>query len=192
MPQATRTLPSAEYLHQCFAYDGKTGRLFWKRRPHEHFASTRSFKITTKRYAEQVAGSLHSNGYIVVHLDGKEVFAARIIYKMHYLSDPVFVDHIDRDKQNDRLANLRNATNAENSRNSIQKPGETGYPGVKRQGRKFQSRIKINDIYIHLGTFITAEEAYAAYQIAANRLFKSFSAFHVDQLNTEDPPVTQA
>ena len=191
MPQATRTLPSVEYLHQCFDYDPVTGLLQWKQRPEKHFQNVRSFKTTTKRYAGQIAGSLSVYGYVLIHLDGKEVHASRIIYKMHHLVDPGIIDHKDRDRTNNKLANLRNVTNIQNARNRSETRETRCLPGVKTVGRKFQARIGTERRYIHLGTFNTAEQAHTAYRNASIRLFGEFSPFYVHE-STEPPPVTQA
>jgi hypothetical protein len=66
----------------------------------------------------------------------------------------------------------------ENKRNSkIQKNKKVGFKGVSfsRSGKKFQASICINNRIIYLGTFITAEEAHAAYCTAATRYFGEFA-----------------
>lgn len=44
MPDKRNTLPSVEYLLQCFVYDPDTGVLVWKDRPQGHFRDMRTWK----------------------------------------------------------------------------------------------------------------------------------------------------
>ena len=70
----------------------------------------------------------------------------------------IFVDHINRNKTDNRLENLRLLSNQKNQFNSNAK----GYYLIKSSG-KFQSQIYINGKHICLGTFETKEEAQQAY-----------------------------
>jgi hypothetical protein len=179
MPKAPNKLPPAEYLHQCFEYDGGSGKLRWRHRPQEHFPDLRSFMTwNATRAGKLVVEWQKEKGHLTIGFNRKHWAVGRVIYKMHHLVDPDFIDHIDRNPQNNRLENLRNATLAENNRNKIKAVGASGLTGAVRHGRRFRAMVWIGDgKVVRLGQFDTAEEAHAAYREAANRIFGEFSPF---------------
>ena len=79
------------------------------------------------------------------------------------------IDHIDRDKQNNKLSNLRLATASENRCNQIPtRLPKSGYRGVYPNYNRFQAMIRDQTgKRTHLGSFKTAREAAAAYNAAA-------------------------
>jgi hypothetical protein len=82
------------------------------------------------------------------------------------------VDHIDRDKTNNYLLNLRFCTRAENCRNqAMQKTNKSGYKGVYQEpSNRWRAQITINNRKKHLGIFTKKEEAYEAYKKASKEL----------------------
>jgi hypothetical protein len=95
------------------------------------------------------------------------------------ISSDKVLDHIDGDRSNNRIENLREATVSENGRNA------SGWrnrlhklpKGVIRDKKKFNARIKIHYKSIHLGNFSTPEEASQAYQDAAKKIHGEFAKF---------------
>lgn len=184
MPKATNTLPSADYLHQCFEYDATNGVLRWRGRPRGHFRSLQTFGMWNTRFAGHIAGRPTPKGYLQTCLDGRRWYVARIIYKMHHGIDPEWIDHKDRNRSNNMLSNLRSANMRENNRNMVKRAGKTGHIGIRflkrTSGEKpFKAVIRDeNGKKRSLGSFNTAEEAHAAYQQAANNIFGEFSPFN--------------
>ena len=91
-----------------------------------------------------------------------------------------FIDHINRDRTDNRWSNLREATYAENNRNtSIRSDNTSGYKGVSwhKFKSKWRAEIKVDSISKHLGYFSTKEEAYAAYIQAAKLYHGEFASF---------------
>lgn len=86
------------------------------------------------------------------------------------------VDHINHDKADNRIANLRELNRSLNQQNQIRahKDNKTGYLGVYRNkiGRTqpYVASIFVEGKAVHLGAFDTAEEAHAAYVKAKRRL----------------------
>jgi len=75
------------------------------------------------------------------------------------------VDHINRDRLDNRRSNLRLCTHAENLRNGkVPKSNSCGIKGVSRNGSGYSAKIHLNRKVIHLGTFKTKEEAAKAYR----------------------------
>lgn len=116
----------------------------------------------------------HADGYGVVKIDGKNYLTHRVIWLWHYGSWPTGeTDHIDQNKMNNCINNLRDVSQSENSHNrNIQKNNLSGLPGVSwnNYANKYHARIQINNKNTHLGYFTNAEEAFLAYQLAKIKL----------------------
>lgn len=129
--------------------------------------------------AGKVVGSLRRDGYLTVGLMGKNVVVHRIIWAMHYGEWPSqMLDHIDGDKKNNAIANLREATRSTNAANS--KPRTSFYSSLKgvtwnRRVGWWQAQIKKDGKSYYLGLFASEREAHAAYQKKAVELFGSFA-----------------
>ena len=90
------------------------------------------------------------------------------------------VDHINGDRLDNRVANLRLCTHAENARNRWGRKGrESRYVGIclYRQGA-WRARIYINGKTMHLGVYPTEEEAARAYDVAARKLHGEFATLN--------------
>ena len=120
-----------------------------------------------------------TNGYERVYLNGKHLKIHRIT-AIAFIENPLnkeCVDHIDGNRANNNVSNLRWATKQENSRNSnIYKNNTTGIKGVcKMSENKYYATITINNKQLYLGTFKTLEEAKEARQKKANEIFGEFT-----------------
>lgn len=90
------------------------------------------------------------------------------------------VDHVDRNKLNNRMNNLREATNAQNSYNRTNGRNSTGFKGVsfhKRQG-KYTARIMKDGISVSLGAFDDPQHAAHAYNKAAIQMHGEFACLN--------------
>lgn len=91
---------------------------------------------------------------------------------------PTRLDHINRNRADNRLANLRPATQSENMANiGVPKHNTSGLKGASwdRQMRKWQAKIEVAGKQIHLGRFESREAAHKAYMAAARRQFGEFA-----------------
>jgi hypothetical protein len=117
-------------------------------------------------------GSVTNNGYIEIQLDGKRYLAHRLAaLAMKGAMPEQVVDHINRNKQDNRWVNLRCVSQVENGHNQYRKPtnNSTGCVGVHRWGGKFRAKINIGKKQIHLGTFENLHNAAESYaQAKAN------------------------
>lgn len=92
------------------------------------------------------AGSLEPNGYWRTSLNGIRYGVHRIVWELHYgkIPDNLFVDHIDGNRSNNDLSNLRLATHRQNNTNmKIGKNNTTGVRGVKFRDYKNKSSAYI-------------------------------------------------
>lgn len=110
------------------------------------------------------------HGYGVVRVDGKNHKAHRLVWLLTYGEWPEHeIDHLDRNRMNNRISNLRAVTTAENGHNRrMSNNNSSGYPGVSfnKQHKKYVTYIGVNDNITYLGLYNTAEEAFLAYQLA--------------------------
>jgi hypothetical protein len=116
-----------------------------------------------------IVGSLDSKGYLRVSIKGIAYLVHRIIYLMNHRQLPVFIDHIDRNKTNNKLSNLREITVAQNTQNRKKPRNNTsGVKGVNflKSINKWQARIMKDGKRISLGNYIRLEDAESAYNKA--------------------------
>jgi len=102
--EAILDLPPLEVLNDRFRYDPETGIL------------------SRTRWGWGPCGYLTSNGYLRVKVNDTHYRVHRIAWKMYYGEDPLEgldIDHINRDKKDNRISNLRLATRRENCNNTI-------------------------------------------------------------------------
>lgn len=118
------------------------------------------------------------NGYCQVIFHRKKYLKHRVIFFLCHGYLPKFIDHINRDKTDNRIENLRGASSTENRGNTLKlKNNTSGFKGVTRgtKNGKWRAAIVFNKKYFHIGTFSTKEEAAAAYDQKAKELYGSFA-----------------
>jgi len=86
------------------------------------------------------AGTIRSDGYVRVRIDGKPRFAHRIIYFMATGEEPSYIDHVNGKKDDNRITNLRAASNSENMCNHQKRKPQ----GVYLRGSKWHGRVMKN------------------------------------------------
>ena len=149
--------------YDTITYDKQTGYFTWsKSRP----GCTQGAR----------AGSVSRYGYLVIKVSRKQVRAHRLAW---FLSFGVWpdgeVDHINGDRIDNRLCNLRvvdRSTNSQNQRNAQRDNLSSGLLGVtwNKQHKRWQSKIMVNRVFHHVGLFATPEEAHTAYLVKKRQL----------------------
>lgn len=167
------SLPTVEYLRECFDYCHETGVLIWKERPREHFATGSGQKnFNSQRTGRRIEGK-QALGYISLKLTNRMFLAHRVIWAIYYGSWPTGqIDHINMDKSDNRIVNLKAATHAENRRRTSTPSNNcSGAIGVSwyKQHNKWRAYINVNGRRISLGCFIQKEDAIAARRAAEVR-----------------------
>jgi hypothetical protein len=159
MSDADFTLLTHERLKELLSYDIDSGTFTWKK------------SIAPNIKIGSVAGSIDAHGYTVIGVDKKHYKAHRLAWLFVTGEFPKkFIDHINGNRADNRIKNLREATKSENAQNQRSPIGKTasGALGVTKHKEKFRARIQIDGHLKHLGLFDTVSDAYAAY-IAAKR-----------------------
>lgn len=124
-----------------------------------------------------MAGNKTGPGYWQVCYNKKFYKLHRVIWEM--FNPPIEalleIDHIDRDKDNNKLENLRLASRTLNSHNrGVQSNSKTGVKGVSHDPytNKFRAFIKDNGVTVNLGSFDTIEQASSVYQTRLSAVTK--------------------
>ena len=142
------------------------GDLYWNEKP----ATSQESKRWNTRHANSKAGALDSYGYRqikVTHGGVSRLYLAhRLVWLMFYGYWPTKeIDHIDGNRTNNRIENLREATRTENNKNaSVRKDSPFGIRGVQRDctGKKYLATVNIDKKIVRLGIFVDFFEACCA------------------------------
>jgi hypothetical protein len=160
---------TAEQLRDALDYDPETGVFMWKDRPLSHFASPQAHASYTSRCAGKVAGADTGDGYLRVNVYRKKYLCHRLAWFYVYGKWPKqHIDHVNGDRLDNRIANLRDVSNTDNHRNvRMVKTNTSGVLGVRFDARHNRWAASISaHAKIHLGSFKTKEEAIAARKAA--------------------------
>lgn len=169
---AVKALPSPEVLRQLLRYEPETGKLFWKERSALFFkctkgrAASHAAALWNSRYAGTEA-LCHKNieGYKVGAILGRTCQSHRVIWCLEHGEVPTQIDHINGNRSDNRISNLRNVSAAENSRNMMRTTkNNSGIVGVKWCKRSFIwiAEIKTFGKTTQLGRFELFWDAVAA------------------------------
>lgn len=151
----------AETVKQWLLYDPQSGLFTWRQRRRHHPVGS-------------AAGAVCKRGYVVIGLLGKTRKAHRLAWAYVYGEMPAgLIDHIDGNKSNNRIDNLRVVTNTVNMQNlrAAPKGSASGKLGVHvGRSSKWRARIIVDGARVNLGSYETPEEAHQAYIAAKRRL----------------------
>jgi hypothetical protein len=134
-------------------YNPETGIFTWK--------ITRGNKVK----AGGVAGYSHPSGYTYIGILNKTYSSHRIAWLLYYEQHPLLqIDHIDRNRGNNAISNLREVgISTNNSNKEIKNDNLSGYTGVYKSKYGYSACIHRNNNRVHLGYFKTAKEASEKY-----------------------------
>lgn len=160
---------TAERLRQLLSYNQDNGLFTWLKRDEHEFISTRSYKSWTARYAGKSAGhKRRDTGYVIVVINGTQHKGHRLAWLYVYGRWPEHgIDHINGDRSDNRIQNLRDVpprTNSENQR-SAKSGNKAGMLGVSwhEKNKKWQAEICIDGKKHYIGTFKKQEDAHKEY-----------------------------
>lgn len=155
-----KSMPTIEKLRSFISYDSATGEM-------TNLIGRGGVKAGKK------VGGLNLDGYVQLMVCGYMFLGHRLAWMLHYGEAPKYtIDHIDGNKSNNRIENLRDVpyqVNNQNIRRAF-KSCKSGVLGASPSLGRFRACIKVNGKFKHLGRFDTAEEANRAY-VAAKRAY---------------------
>ena len=153
-------------LHELFDY--KDNQLYWKLKP------------SNRVDISKPAGTMNTKGYVTISINGKKYYAHRLVFLMHHGYLPQEIDHINGNKSNNAVENLRPVTRSQNMYNTGKKKyNKSGFKGVSwyEQREKWLAQIRINGKSKFLGYFDCPKKAHSAYCEHAKTLHKDYANF---------------
>jgi len=153
-----------DQVKKLFTY--RDGVLYWK------------LPNSTRIHAGDRAGTLTQYGYIQIGIDNKSLLAHRIIYLYFHGYIPSQLDHIDGNRINNKIENLRKCTGFQNHYN-IKKPknNKSGIKGVHwcNKVEKWIVKITTNGKTVYIGQFVCLKKAGAAISSARKQFHGEFA-----------------
>lgn len=176
---AKKILPPVEMLRELMDYNPETGVFHWKKRDISMFPSARIGNSWNAKHVGKQALIVDNHGYKKGRIFGEDFMAHRIAWAIYYGEWPAEdLDHINGDRSDNRICNLRLATDSENLRNrGAQKNNSSGYKGVHfcNRSKSWIAKLQVEKKNVYIGKFSTPEDAYAAYCMAAPKHHGEFA-----------------
>ena len=164
-----------KYLKSILDYDEFTGVFTWKTKPSKNVL------------VGSVAGCVNKLGYRVITINKKQYREHRVAWLYVRGVNPKLLDHINRDKTDNRIINLREASTQENARNQGLNPrNKSGFNGVSwcKLTGKWKAQIVVSRKTISIGYFCDLSDAcWARY---GYNIMYGFSPTHGFQLTADD------
>ena len=152
-------------LKELLSYDPDTGHFRWRR-------------AWGRRRMNAPAGcvDVERGGYIVIGIDRVVHQAHRLAWLYMFGRLPLFIDHINCDRGDNRLCNLRECERSQNQANRGKQANNTsGFKGVTRHQGKWMGRVNLRGKAYRFSGFDKPEEAAAAYDAAALKIHGEFA-----------------
>ena len=147
-------------LKRLFSYDGVTGL----------FTRLVTVKVNAKKGS--IAGVINGQRYSELCISGVKYQSHRMAWLYTYGSNPSGqIDHINRNRSDNRIINLRDVTSQQNSRNRTPSINKFGVIGLSwcRKSNKFYSRITVDRKTKYLGCYASMLDAICARKSAENK-----------------------
>lgn len=164
---AKETPENKALVFASLSYDPSTGEFRWKK------------SIRNGHGDGTIAGCLHRSGYMLISVSRIKFPSQRLAWLFHTGEWPKdHIDHINMEKADNRICNLREATYSQNAFNIPKPPCNTsGFKGVSwsTRSQKYRAQITAYGRRHYLGLFDDAAIAHEAYKAASARLHGEFS-----------------
>ena len=163
MAKISLNVITAETLRELLRYEPETGNFTWRVRPANNMRAGDAAGCLSKR-----------DGYRSIRLLGRYYLEHRLAWLYVNGEWPAEeIDHLNRVRSDNRIANLRLATKAENKQNtSLRRDSASGHKGISwhKRDQKWVAEIKLHGKKHYLGGFNNINDAIAARKSEESRL----------------------
>lgn len=163
-PPFSRQEITPEFLAGLVRYED--GVFYWRERTDNRGCHLYSVERWNRNFAgKPIKVKVMFSDYRAIRIFSHLFMAHRVIWALHYGAWPKGeIDHLNGDRTDNRIENLRDTTKAENMRNQkLRKDSTSGFPGVHfcrdKKRKPWAARIGMNNSWKTLGYFATREEA---------------------------------
>ncbi len=153
-------------LQDILNYDIETGIFTWKIKPCKNIA------------VNTVAGGINNRNYVVIKIKNKTYLAHRLAWLYVYGEIPDFIDHINGNKSDNKIKNLRECSQQENCFNrKLAINNKCGVKGIcfYNKTKKWKAQLNIDGKRKHLGYFDNIEDAKEVLNNARIKHHKEFA-----------------
>lgn len=150
-------MTNAARARELFHYDAATGLFWWRDNSNKN------------RRMHTAVGHVIKTGYRYIVVDGKRYRAHRLAWLYFYGEWPSGeLDHINGDRDDNRITNLRIVTRVQNLANRVHSNNSNGHIGIRpsRHGTRWRAGFVLAGVRYNVGTFATKAEAISAYKLA--------------------------
>ena len=177
-----RPLPTPATLRKLLRYDPETGKLFWRTRPVEMFGNNKQpakwrWQSWNARFSGQEAFTTDKDGYKMGAIFNVKHRTHRVIWALVHGKWPKDeIDHINHNRSDNRIENLRSVSGHENKKNqSLGSRNTSGFIGVTWASNisKWRARVWVVGVPKHIGVFENKEDA-----VMAREDFAILNGFH--------------
>jgi hypothetical protein len=147
-------------------FEYKDGELYWKTPTNQ------------KIVKGSKAGGLHRSGYMTVQIDKKKYRTHRLVFLYHYGYLPKEIDHIDNNKINNNINNLRQASRSENMKNiGFHSKNKSGFKGVSwhKASNRWIVQLMVGNNKNYFGIYKDIELAELVAMEVRNKYHKEFA-----------------
>ena len=153
-------------VRSLFDYDPETGVM--------------RYRVSRRRLrAGMAAGCLRPDGRVYIMVEKRNYARSRLAFlHFHGRWPECEIDHVNRNRSDDCIDNLREATRPENGANTRSQPSSTGVRGVHLRdnpNRPYEASITVRGAYRYLGSFATLRQAAATVDAAREKYHGEFA-----------------
>jgi hypothetical protein len=153
-----------QQLKELLSYDANNGDFVW-------------LVQRGRKKAGELAGVKDHYGYVVIRIDTKLYKAHRLAWLYTHGEWPINgLDHINRDRADNRIENLRDVSHSANMHNAKVRCGsKSGFAGVRwrPERNRWVASIKLGYRHYNLGSFQSFDEAVDARRDAEKRMLRA-------------------
>lgn len=144
--------------------------------------------VFTSALTGKSVGFMTVNGYVAIVVNRRRLTAHRLAWYMYHREWPTIVDHINGDKVDNRIANLRLINKAHNAINSRKANSASGYRCVYKHGKtRWTAKFRGPEGIVRLGTFSSPELAHRAVVATMLRIYPDHAPYRQPPLPPLDP-----